>query len=428
MLSNAIIIDTRKELSTKYKKALESSDTSVSIVNNLMDAFKYIQEFEPDLIIISDSIPELLADFCNKIRVLTYNMRPIIVAMSKSAELEDRIKVLESGADDFISEPVNIEEFKTRIRAHLRREIESNLDNKTLLPNKKYSMRALKRILARKNDWAVLLIGIDNFLPYKEVYTELAADRVVQAFIALMKSTLSENDFLSQISDNEFLIITHPVSAEKVATFLTFAFDTVAPKFYSNEDSKRGYMLLQGDETAGIRVQFLSVSIGVISSEFDTYNDPEKLFNKLYQLKSMAKLPSKSNYVVDRPKLSGENSIQNEKFNNKIAVFEKDEALSLLLKTTLELQGYDVISTLEEIENTCPSILLIDSGDDMKGLELCRQLKNTREFYNAKIIATSVQHDKTMVLNSGADLYIPKPYEISTIIKWVEYFVNQIKY
>ena len=428
MLSNAIIIDTRKELSTKYKKALDSSDTSVSIVNNLMEAYKYIQEYEPDLIIISDSIPEALDIFCNKIRVLTYNMRPIIVALSKSAELEDKIKVLESGADDFISEPVNIKEFKTRIKAHLRREIESNLDNKTLLPNKKYSLRAIKRVLARKNDWAVLLIGIENFLPYKEVYTELAADRVIQAFIAIMKSTLSEKDFLSQINDNEFLIITHPASAEKIATFLSFAFDTVAPKFYSNEDSKRGYMLLQGDESAGIRVQFLAVSIGVISSEFDTYNDAEKLLSKLYQLKSMAKLPSKSNYIVDRPKLSGENSIQNDKFNNKIAVFEKDEALSLLLRTTLELQGYDVISTQEEIETLHPSILLIDSGDDMKGLELCRQLKNSQEFYNAKIIATSVHHDKTVVLNSGADLYIPKPYEISTIIKWVEYFVNQIKY
>lgn len=428
MLSNAIIIDTRKELSTKYKKALDSSDTSVSIVNNLMEAYKYIQEYEPDLIIISDSIPEALDIFCNKIRVLTYNMRPIIVALSKSAELEDKIKVLESGADDFISEPVNIEEFKTRIKAHLRREIESNLDNKTLLPNKKYSLRAIKRVLARKNDWAVLLIGIENFLPYKEVYTELAADRVIQAFIAIMKSTLSEKDFLSQINDNEFLIITHPASAEKIATFLSFAFDTVAPKFYSNEDSKRGYMLLQGDESAGIRVQFLAVSIGVISSEFDTYSDAEKLLSKLYQLKSMAKLPSKSNYIVDRPKLSGENSIQNDKFNNKIAVFEKDEALSLLLRTTLELQGYDVVSTLEEIEALHPSILLIDSGDDMKGLELCRRLKNSQEFYNAKIIATSVHHDKTVVLNSGADLYIPKPYEISTIIKWVEYFVNQIKY
>ena len=133
MLSDAIIIDTRKELSIKYKKALASSETSVSVVNNLLEAYKYIQENEPDLIIISDSIPESLEEFCHKIRVLTYNMRPIIIALSKSADASDRIKILESGADDFISEPVNIEEFKSRIKAHLRREIESNLDNKTLL-------------------------------------------------------------------------------------------------------------------------------------------------------------------------------------------------------------------------------------------------------------------------------------------------------
>ena len=428
MLCNTIIIDKRKELSNKYKKALETSNSSVIIVNNMMNAFKFIQENEPDMIIISDSISEPLEDFCNKIRVLTYNMRPIIIALSKSADLNDRIKVLESGADDFISEPVNIEEFKTRIKAHLRREIESNLDNKTLLPNKKYSLRAIKRTLAKNSEWATLLISIDNFLPYKEVYTELATDRVVQAFIAIIKSTLTDNDFLSQISDNEFLIITHPASAEKIASFLSFAFDTIAPKFYSNEDFKRGYMLLQGDEYAGIRVQFLSISIGVVLSKFESYNDAEKLLSKLYQVKALAKLPYKSNYIVDRPKLAGENSISNDKFNNKIAIFEKDSALELLLRTTLELQGYDVVSTLEEAEICHPSIILLDAGDDKKGLELCSQLRTHQEFANAKIIATSVYHDKTLVLNSGADLYIPKPYEIATIIKWVEYFVNQIKY
>lgn len=428
MLCNSIIIDKRRELSTKYKKALETSDSSVSIVNNLKDAFKFIQETEPDLIIISDSISEPLDEFCNKIRVLTYNMRPIIVALSKSADLNDRIKVLESGADDFISEPVNIEEFKIRIKAHLRREIESNLDNKTLLPNKKYSLRALKRTLAKNSEWATLLISIDNFLPYKEVYTELAADRVIQAFIAIIKSTLTDNDFLSQISDNEFLIITHTTSAEKIASFLSFAFDTIAPKFYSNEDYKRGYMLLQGDEFAGIRVQFLAISIGVVLSKFDTYNNAEKLLDKLYQVKSLAKLPYKSNYIVDRPKLSGESFINIDRFNNKIAVFEKDSALELLLRTTLELQGYDVISTQEEAEQQHAAIILLDAGDDKQGLELCTRLRNSREFANAKIIVTSVHHDKTLILNSGADLYIPKPYEIATIVKWVEYFINQIKY
>src|SRR5574344_95348 len=426
MLCNAVIIDKRKELSTKYKKSLEDDNTSVTIVNSLMEAFKYIQENEPDLIIISDSIPESLSEFCNKIRVLTYNMRPIIIALSKSSEIDDKIKVLESGADDFISEPVNIKEFQYRIKAHLRREIESNLDETTLLPNKKYSLRALKRILAQDKEWATLLISIENFKFYKNIYTELAADKVIQAFIAITKSALTEKDFLSQTSENEFLIITNPTTAEKIAGFLTFAFDTIAPKFYSNEDVKRGYMLLQGDETAGRRVEFVSLQIGIISSEFEKYNDEKRLFDKLYQIKSLAKLPSKSNYIFDRPKITGIDSISNEKFNNKIVIFEEDESLELLLRTTLELQGYDVLDNTDNLEKIKPAIMIIDSGDNMQGLKICAKIKKSNNFVNTKIIATSNFHDKTLILNSGADLYIPKPYEISTIVKWVEYFINNI--
>jgi len=427
MLCNAVIIDRRKELSTKYKKCLESSNTSVTVVHNLMDALKYIQDNEPDLIIVSDSIPEALENFCNKIRVLTYNMRPVIIALSKSAESDDRIKVLESGADDFISEPVNIKEFRSRIHAHLRREIESNLEMKTLLPNKKYSLRTLKRVLVKNTDWATLLISIENLTAYSEVYTELAADRVIQAFIAITKSALTEKDFLSQISETEFLIVTHPATAEKVASFLTFAFDTVALKFYSKEDSIRGYMLLQGDESAGRRVEFVSVQIGVVSSEFDNYDDAEKLLSKLYQVKALAKLPLRSNYIVDRPKIAGADSILDEKYNRKIAIFEEDEALELLLRTTFELQGYDVIDQNDNLEKLKPSIILIDSGENMQGLKICSKIKNSQNFVNTKIIATSIYHDKTLVLNSGADLYVPKPYEISTIIKWVEFFMNKIE-
>ena len=122
MKKQALIIDKRKELSTKYKKIVEGLDCSVTIANKLNEAFETIQKTEPDLVIVSDSIEEPLADFCKKIRILTYNSRPIIVAMSKSAETEDRIKALENGADDFLSEPINSEEFKMRMMAHLRRE------------------------------------------------------------------------------------------------------------------------------------------------------------------------------------------------------------------------------------------------------------------------------------------------------------------
>ena len=130
MQSVTLIIDKRLELSTKYKKLLESETNKVIISKDLITSIKLIQDKEPDLIIISDSFDDDLSDFCKQVRALTYNMRPIIVAMSKSADFNDRIKVLESGADDFLSEPVNSEEFKVRMTAHLRREYESNLDSK----------------------------------------------------------------------------------------------------------------------------------------------------------------------------------------------------------------------------------------------------------------------------------------------------------
>ena len=422
MLCNTLIIDTRKELSTKYKKSLSDKETSVSVASNMKDAFLYIQTREPDLIIISDSIPESLKDFCEKIRVLTYNIRPIIVALSKSDSLDDKISVLEAGADDFISEPVNIKEFQTRIRAHLRREIESNLDNKTLLPNEKYSVRALKRVLAENNDWATVLLSVENFKQYIEVYTEFAGDKVVQTLLAIIKSALEENDFLSQLTNNEFFIITKSTSAEKLASYLTFAFDAVAPRFYSHEDTKRGYMLLQGDDEAGRRIEFMSLLVSVISSEFDSYTNPEHLINKMRRIKNLAKLPSKSNYIVDRPKISGtiETSLL---YNKKIVVLENDSALELLLRTTLELQGYDVITEMDN--DTIPAIFVIDSGDDLEKLSLYEKIKSNPIFVNSKIIATSNRHDKTTILNTGADLYLPKPYELSGLIKWVEYFMNE---
>ena len=425
MLSNVLIIDKRKELSTKYKKSLEDNETTAVISRNLKDALRLIQTTDPDVIIVSDSIDENLADFCKKIRTLTYNTRPVIIALSKSAESTDRILVLENGADDFLSEPVNIDEFKIRIKAHLRRDIESNLDNKTLLPNKKYVQKFLKRLLNSDTKQAVLLIGIENLENYKSVYSEVAGDKIVQTFCAITKSALENTDFFGQINETNFIIITNPYSAEKLAAFLTFAFDTVAPRFYSPKDAQRGYMLLKGDRQAGMRVNFVSILIGGIIDNYDMIKIPDEMIEKLIFIKKMAKIPNGSNYAIDRIKISGENSIKQIENNNSIFIKEPDSALSLLLRTTLELQGYDVVEQLDADSATPPQILIIDSGDNFEGLEFCTELKNNINFVNTKIIVTASAHDKSRILNAGADLYLPKPYEISDLIRWIEYLMKQ---
>lgn len=422
MLSTILIIDKRKELSLKYKRSIDEVETDTVIANNLKDALIFIQNLEPEMILISDSIEENLADFCKKIRALTFNFRPIIIALSKSADISDRINVLENGADDFISEPVNTDEFKTRIKAHLRREAESNLDNKTLLPNKKITNKILKRVLSSDN-LGVLYVKIENLSTYKTYYTELAADKLIQTFIAIAKSALDETNFIGQIGESEFIIVINRYGLENFANFLTFAFDTVIPKFYSESDVERGYLILKGEKSAEMRGNFVSALIGGIADGFNMIPNPSILMNRLEETAKLAKKNKGSSYAIKRIQLTGHDSVFKTYQNKDIYIFEKDESLRYLIRTTLELQGYNVLDEIDKTDSVQPKIIIFDSGDNSENLEYLKELKSLDSFVHTKFIVTSTLHNKADILNCGADLYLPKPYEISELISYVEYFM-----
>ena len=423
MNKQILIADKRKELSTKYKKIIESLGANVVVSNKLDEIFKLIQDIEPDLIIISDSIVEDVSDLCKKLRVLTFNTRPVIVALSKSAELNDKLKVLDSGADDFLSEPIQAQEFKMRIHAHLRREQESYINDKTGLPNKSYTLKGIKRAIQKKEKKAFILLGVENLDEYRQLYSDLASDKLIQTICAIVQSCIGENDFFGQISDNEFIIIMNSMYIEKIASFITFAVDTVVKKFYSQSDIQRGYIILQGDEKEGRRCEFVKSVISVVTNEFTDYANPQEIINKLNNLYKLAIIPEGSSYLIDRPQIEASDSINCPEYNNMILIMENDDALSFLLKTSIELQGYKVQSASNSEQE--PVIIILDAGDldNLSGLEKCKVIKE--KYPKTKIIMTSILHDKEKILNSGADLYIPKPYNVITLLKWINVFVQE---
>lgn len=423
-----LIIDKRKEQSTKYKKILENSDITVFTVSDFVDALGIMEAFEPDLILVSDSLDFDIKKTLGQIRVLTCSTRPAIVVVSKSNHIQDKIDVLDAGADDFLSEPINSEEFKARIIAHLRRNFENCFSEKTMLFNSKISYKMIKRILKTDKEWAVMLIDIDNLDFYRNIYGELAADKLLQTYSAIIKSSVEQGDYLGQLSDEDFILITNADIAEKIANYLIFAFDTVISKFYSEADSKRGFMFMHGDDEAEDKVRLVSTSIGVISNKYKKYTDLKQVIGSLISTHKLAKRKSGSSFVIERPKIGAENAIQKKERNNNILIAEPDEALSILLETTARLQGYNVRAVynyddiFDVINEFVPSIIILDAGNSetLNGLEVCKKLKFEMQNIKSNIIFTTTVHNKEMVLNAGADLYLPKPYELSVMFGWIK--------
>ncbi|MFH0702614.1 MAG: response regulator [bacterium] len=429
-----LIIDSRKELSQKYKKIIQQ-DCHVHpvISHDIQEAFNKIQELEPDLIIVCDNFDENINDLCKKIRKQTGFYRPVLVVLSKSSYLEDKLNVLKSGADDYLSEPIEPSEFSIRIFAHLRRHIEELSDLLSKLPSANITYRVLRRIIKSNNKWALMYLDIDNFNPYIEIYGHLAGNNLLKAFSAILKTSVDQEDFIGHIGEKHFIILTSPNKADKIAAFLSYAFDAIATKFYANEDVKRGYLIINGDDKAGRRVPFVSTSIGIISNQYRDFDNYQEALNFSVNIHKLAKIQPGSSWIIDRPKISTENNI--EKFENKpkkILIIETDAALAYLLTTTLEMQGYKVEITsnfndaVETVNYIQPDLILIDTGDkDLeKALEICGLIKKDKKLCLSKVIISTVIHDKEKILDTGADLYLPKPYELMTLFSWISKFLK----
>ena len=92
------------------------------------------------------------------------------------------------------------------------------------------------------------------------------------------------------------------------------------------------------------------------------------------------------------------------------------------MTTILNLQGFEIVE-----KKDYPAVIILDVGDEdiNDGINICQELKQDESLINTKVIVTSIFHDKETILNNGADLYFPKPYEVPQLIKWIELFVKE---
>ena len=101
---------------------LESEGYRVIKAADGNEALLLIEEEQPDLILLDWMLPGTSGiEICRQIKSRpAFRMTPVIMLSARSEEV-DKVRGLDTGADDYISKPYSIVELLARVKAHLRR-------------------------------------------------------------------------------------------------------------------------------------------------------------------------------------------------------------------------------------------------------------------------------------------------------------------
>ena len=121
-VNRILIVDDEPDVTELLKYKLEQDGHLCQVVNNPLSFISVAREFNPNLIILDIMMPELNGlQLCKMVRSdPKMNTIPIIFLTARG-EVEDRIKGLESGGDDYISKPFNTKELMLRVANILNR-------------------------------------------------------------------------------------------------------------------------------------------------------------------------------------------------------------------------------------------------------------------------------------------------------------------
>ena len=117
-----LIVEDEEALVTLLQYNFEKENYRVSLARNGQEAILLIDEMLPDLIILDWMLPEISGlELCRQLRSRTKTRNLPIIMLTARGEEADRIRGLDTGADDYITKPFSMTELLSRVRAVLRR-------------------------------------------------------------------------------------------------------------------------------------------------------------------------------------------------------------------------------------------------------------------------------------------------------------------
>ncbi len=187
------------------------------------EALQQVQQEQPDLILLDVMMP-LLDGFevCKRLKGNEETRLIPVVIMTALGQVEDRIKGIEAGADDFLTKPFNRDELLARIRTSLR--LKRTIERKVSLLQgmqehlAKFVPQTVKRLIEenptapelekREQDVSVLFADISGYTRLSEALPREQVSFIIERYFSSFLDCIHANGGdISETAGDGFMVI-----------------------------------------------------------------------------------------------------------------------------------------------------------------------------------------------------------------------------
>ena len=159
-IPHILVVDDDDRIRNLLKEYLNDNNFMVSTAQDANDAKIKLKHFKYDLIVLDVMMPGQDGYLLTK-EIRTKNNQPIILLTAKG-EVENRIKGLEFGADDYISKPFEPKELLLRIKNIISKNKEIDINKKHKIGNAEIDLN--KMTISVKGDQKKINVSEKNVL------------------------------------------------------------------------------------------------------------------------------------------------------------------------------------------------------------------------------------------------------------------------
>ncbi|MDB5427443.1 MAG: phoB [Phenylobacterium sp.] len=122
MTPHVLVVEDEDSLATLLQYNLQKEGYDVALAGDGEEALLLVDERLPDLIVLDWMLPKISGiEVCRRLRQRNETRNVPIIMLTARGEESDRVRGLDTGADDYVVKPFSMTELTARIRAVLRR-------------------------------------------------------------------------------------------------------------------------------------------------------------------------------------------------------------------------------------------------------------------------------------------------------------------